>query len=329
MFSESDLNLLRAWRQQNDTPVELTIRTTPAPQSEKIRAFSDALSKALPKLTVRRRPADIDTDPPALVISPRLHYLAVPTGPELSPFLAVLRPNGAGLPPLTDAIQGQLSALPLAAHLEVFIAPRCPYCPAAVKEMLRLARASGPHRVSVIDGELFPDLAATRDIRTAPTVVLDGGFRWAGTVQVGEVVDVMANREPSRLGPDTLRGIIEDGMAATVAQMMADHGDLFDNLLPLLTHEKWPIRLGAMVVMEHFQTLRPNLAAATMEKLWPLFHAAPEAVKGDLLHVIGETGDERHVDRLAALTGPDATGDIAEAAADALAAIHQRRSTKR
>ncbi len=325
MFSPSDLNLLNQWQEATANPVKLTVRTTPAPQSADLLSYAEALAGHLPQLRVNRRAADIDTDPPALVLSDRLHYLAIPLGPELPPFLSALLNPERSLPKLAPHLRERLSAMPLLARLEIFITPHCPFCPTAVSSLLPAAFTDGPLRLSIIDGALFPDIAAARDIRTAPTVVLDGGFRWTGTIRADEVVDVMCHREPTRLGPDTLRGIIEDGMASTVAQMMADHGAVFDSILPLLAHEKWPIRLGAMVVMEHFQALRPDLGAAAAERIWPLFKDAADTVKGDLLHVIGETGDGRQTTRLEALTGKHMPPEIAEAAADALACIKGRQ----
>ena len=324
MFSDADLNVLRQWGQADTLPVTLTVRTAPGPQSDAITAFAEALAKYLPCLRVKRKTADTDADPPALVITERLHYLATPLGPELAPFLDALLGGGHGLPPLTAAAVRRLSTLPLLARLEVFITAHCPFCPATVAMLLPLALADGPQALSVIDGALFPDLAAARDVRTAPTVILDGSFRWTQKAAVEEVVDVMVNREPARLGPDTLRSIIEDGKAAAVARMMADHGAVFDSLLPLLTHEKWPVRLGAMVVMEHFQSLRSDLSAETADRLWRLLDQAADPVKGDLLHVIGEIGDARQVPRLKALVDENRTADVSEAARDALESVLQR-----
>ena len=327
MFSSTDLKLLKQWQETAADPVTLTVRTTPAPQSAELLSFAEALAGRLPQLSVKRRAADIDTDPPALVLNGRLDYLASPLGPELPPFLAALLDPERSLPKLAPELRERLSAMPLLARLEIFIAPHCPFCPTAVSSLLPVAFNDGPQRLSIIDGALFHDIAEARDIRTAPTVVLDGEFRWTGTIRADEIVDVMCHREPTRLGPDTLRGIIEDGMASTVAQMMADHGAIFDSLLPLLAHEKWPIRLGAMVVMEHFQALRPDLGAAAAERIWPLFNDAADTVKGDLLHVIGETGDRRLTKHLEALTGRNTPSEIAEAAADALECIHRRQPT--
>ena len=324
MRSSTDLKLLNQWRGSDPPPVKLTVRTGPAPQSDTLLAYARALAEQLPAITVKHAPADLDTDPPALIVTDRLHYLAAPQGPELAPFLETLLNNGRRLPPLSEETRRRLSALPVRARLEVFIAPHCPFCPATVSALLPLALASGPQHLSVIDGALFPDLAAARKIRTAPTVVLDDALRWTGKPAIDEIVAAMANREPSLLGADTLRGIIEDGMASTVAEMMVDHGSVFENLLPLLSHEKWPVRLGAMVVMESFQALRPDLAAEAPDRLWPLMETAADAVMGDLFHVIGETGDMRQAARLEALIGGGLPPELAEAAADALAAIRGR-----
>lgn len=328
VFSTQDLRLLKRWQAKDTGPVTLTVRTAAGAQSDTLTAYANALAEHLPAVSVKRKSADLDTDPPALMVTGRLHYLAVPVGPELPPFLEALLGGCRALPALSETTRQRLGALTLPARLEVFISPHCPFCPATVSAMIPMALADGPQTVAVVDGALFPDLAAARDIRTAPTVVLDGAFRWSGKADPEEVAAVMADRAPSQLGADTLRGIIEDGMAADVAKMMADHGGVFDNLMPLLAHDKWPVRLGAMVVMENFQEMRPDLAADAADAVWRLMETAPQAVHGDLLHVIGETGDSRHEARLTALLVTELPPDVAEAAEDALAEIRERFSSQ-
>jgi hypothetical protein len=69
-------------------------------------------------------------------------------------------------------------------------------------------------------------------------------------VDAGELVTMMLDRDPTSLGADALRGMIEDGNAEGVARMMAERGQIFTSFVDLLIHPRWSVRLGAMVSFE-------------------------------------------------------------------------------
>ena len=243
-FSPGDINTIAQWAGTLAGAVDLTVRTAVGPQGDTLLAWASALSDRVPNLELKKISPQLDSDPPAMVVNSRLHYMAIPEGPKLAAFLDAL--GGRHRRSLAPAVAGQFQQLGLHAHLDVFIAPGCPFCPQVIEQLVPLAFTDRPVLLSVIDCALFPETAAALDIQSVPTVILDGEFRWTSTIDPAEVVDVMVDRDPSALGADTLRSIIESGNAGDIARMMADHGRMFDGIGHLLIHEKWPIRLGAM-----------------------------------------------------------------------------------
>ena len=81
-----------------------------------------------------------------------------------------------------------------------------------------------------------------------------------------------------------------------------------------LKENKWPIRLGAMVVMEEIAGKNPDLAAEALNPLWGRFHGAPVQIQGDILHVLGEIGDPRSVSRLESVLSGNFDREVKEAA---------------
>jgi HEAT repeat protein len=98
---------------------------------------------------------------------------------------------------------------------------------------------------------------------------------------------------------------------------------LFPALFELLTHPKWPVRLGAMVVMETLAETDPALASGAVAPLLGAFEGLDTQAKGDVLYVLGETGDA-DVLPFIEKTAEDAAGELKSAAEDAIDRIRRR-----
>jgi len=105
-------------------------------------------------------------------------------------------------------------------------------------------------------------------------------------------VTLMLDRDPASLGADALRSMIEEGNAEQVAGMMIERGQLFDAFIDLLAHPRWSVRLGAMVAFESLVEEDAELARTIVEPLTALFGDVDDMVRGDLLHVLGESGSQ-------------------------------------
>ena len=207
--------------------------------------------------------------------------------------IAALRPPGKDEAPIPETQREWLMQMPLPAEIRLYIAPSCPFCPSALQQWVTLARAGRQLRLVVIDGALFPEIARQDNIQAVPTLVIDRRLRWAGRIPVNAVLEQLATRDLSRLGSEALNGLIKEGLADQVAQAMVAAGRLFPSIFDLLTHPKWPARLGAMVVMETISASDSGLAAEALPVLRQRYDQLEDAVKGDVLYIIGETGDHR------------------------------------
>ena len=99
-------------------------------------------------------------------------------------------------------------------------------------------------------------------------------MRWSGSVELPDIVRLIAHRKPQELSTASLVNMVENGEAPRIARMMVDAGTLFPAFFELLVHEKWPVRLGAMVAMESLAAEDRDLAAAAVDPLWDLFGGA-------------------------------------------------------
>ena len=167
----------------------------------------------------------------------------------------------------------------------------------------------------------FPELGEKENIQSVPALILEDQFRWTGSIQITEIVDVIANRDVSMLGPVSLEMMITQGKAGELAEMMLAKEQIFPAFYEVLTHPKWPVRLGAMVVMEELIESNPDLATRMLKPLWERFNQVDNRVKGDLLYIFGQMKPTDLVPRLQAILNGNYDPEVQEAAQETLDGI--------
>jgi glutaredoxin len=207
--------------------------------------------------------------------------------------------------------------------LKLYIAPQCPFCPNAVRTLTPLITASDYVYLSIIDGTMFTEMSASDGIRSAPTVALDE-FRWTGSFQLEEVVDIMVRRDPTQLSPVTIQNLIQEGSASRVAQLMLKNHSIFKGFIDILTDEKWPIRLGAMATFEEIIETDPGLASQVISPLWSRLPSLDDQTKGDMIYLIGETGNPDTIPRLLRLESEFSSDELKTIVREAIERIKER-----
>lgn len=268
-----------------------------------------------------KKDSDIPFQEPVMVIGRHnnIAYHAVPAGKLLNLFLQALSDDSRRqADELGEDIAHQLSQINLPVVLKSYVATKCPHCPEAVKRLQILAAGSSMIRLRIINAELFPQWSRADQIRSVPTIILDNQFRWTGTLQLKELLTMSLERDPSQLSSASLRQIIEDGDAQRVANMMAESGQVFPALIELLAHERWSVRLGAMVAAEYLADQAPSLALELADQLWDCFSGLTAQAQGDVLHVIGQVRSQKTRSCLEKVISGDYDETVIEAASEIL-----------
>jgi thiol-disulfide isomerase/thioredoxin len=316
-ISNSEKDRIRDWARGLDEDVTLRYATAKHAMDGRFKAFTAKLGELSPRIRLKKD-GDAQVSLPTLFVGRHVAWQALPLNRELEPFLAALGAEDVFANQLSKDVRQQLARLQVPALVKVFITPHCPFCPKAVSLLLGLAAANDRVRITIIDGDLFPAVAEKERVSAAPTIILDDQFRWTGSVDAPELVTLMLDRDPASLGADALRGLIEDGDADRVARMMADGGKLFPAFFTLLTHPRWSVRLGAMVAFESLAEQDPELAAQVVDPIIERFAEANDMVKGDLLHVLGESGNRAALPFLQQVAGDHDDEEVRGAADEAI-----------
>ena len=305
-------------RLSNDLTIGLVVSRHTS--SREFHEFCEELTRLVPKIKISKVEAD-PQDPPQIVIGSGLRYQAIPSGFELQPFLEALSAFESNSLKIAEPVKILLKKNILPASLSIFIAPQCTVCPQMVQKLITLPMVDENLQLTIIDGTLFPDMVETFQIRSVPTILLDDQFRWTGSVPLEELIDAINTRDPLSLGPASLESIIKEGGAGRLAAMMLEAEKLFPAFYDVLTHNKWPIRLGAMVVIEEIAAENRDLAAEALSPLWDRFHEAATQIQGDILYVFGEIGDTRSVAWLETVLSGNFDREVKEAAKEAVEKI--------
>ena len=325
MFTPLEEKQIQKFNHQLSKHITIDLAVSANTASKPFKAFCDELTRMVPGIQVKREEASTD-DPPQIILGGNLRYQAVPTGHELQPFLDTLAALDSDDFKISDpAARTRLKKNKFPADLTVFIAPQCAFCPQVVQRLIALALTDKRIQLTIIDGSLFPESLLSHDIKAVPTILLDDQFRWTGSIPLEEIIDAITTRDPASLGAVSLESILKDGGADRLAAMMLESKKLFPALYDVLTHAKWPTRLGAMVVMEEIAEKNPELAAEGLNPLWDRFQYASAQIQGDILHVFGEIGNPRAVPWLRTVLAGEFSSEVKEAAQDALSVLSNKK----
>ena len=122
---------------------------------------------------------------PAVVLSGaargRVRYLGIPLGNELTTLLEDLVDVSRGVTDLPEPVRESLRELSAPVHVELFVAPDCPYCPSVARLVHKLAVESERVTADVIEAGEFPELAARYGVEAVPSLVVNGRLAMAGS----------------------------------------------------------------------------------------------------------------------------------------------------
>lgn len=286
-----------------------------------MESFTEEFSGLAPK--VRFLPEESEEgDLPAILAGTSILWRGVPGGRELTPFLRALEmlvSPAEAKASVPEAVAAKIAGVTLPADIKIYVSPQCPFCPGVVSAIVPLALLNPLLHLTVIDGALFQDLAAEDGVRSVPTVILDGVLRWGGAGNRDEIVDALLNRDPVGLGAKSLEVFLKDGNAEALAQLMIDRGQVFPAFADLVQHPHWPVRLGAMVVVEEIAEKSPDLLERVLDVLWDRLPGITGPARGDVLYLfgLGRPGSKHWIERLDGLIEKE-TGDAREVLMEAL-----------
>ncbi|MBW1980823.1 MAG: thioredoxin family protein [Deltaproteobacteria bacterium] len=300
----------------------MKVKKSEHPLSDALAAFMRELAAA----THNCKPLYLTSSgrqPPSIELKANLHFFVIPVGAELEPFLQTLVMVASGEYPLSKKSARDLQNFMRPTQIEALISSQCPHCPQVVKVVGRLAVASNYFLVRVIDVQLFPELVGRYNIRSLPTVIIDGEEQLLGTVSEDVLLDRVLGSSPSIWSAGTFKYALKQGDADKLARVLLAEGEIPPDALQLLGDPEWPVRLGMMVVLEEIAARDIELGRRAVPYLLELVSHRDSNLRGDAAYLLGLIGD-RSVSAKLAEVALDENEEVAAAAREALKRISLR-----
>lgn len=137
--------------------------------------------------------SDASVRRPSFTVAPQgghegIRFACLPMGHEFTSFVLALLQTGGHPAKISDEESRQIAALKGPLNFEVFISLSCHNCPEVVQALDLISILNPNATVTVIDGALFREEAAGRNVMAAPTVFLNGQSFLSGRRELSEIL---------------------------------------------------------------------------------------------------------------------------------------------
>jgi alkyl hydroperoxide reductase subunit F len=182
---------LQAYLTRVQQPIELVASLDDGEPSRELETLLQDIASMSDKISYRR--ADDDARKPSFAIARRgtdieVRFAGIPLGHEFTSLVLALLQVGGHPPKIEEALAHQVRELQGEFRFETFMSLHCQSCPDTV-QALNLMSALNPNISHVaIDGALFQDEVAAREVLSVPTVFLNGQPFDQGRMTVEQIV---------------------------------------------------------------------------------------------------------------------------------------------
>lgn len=145
----------------------------------------------------------IDKIPAVAVIGEKdygVRFYGIPSGYEFTSFVGAILDVSRGDSGLSQKTRDALKLVDGPVHIQVFVTPTCPFCPAAVRLAHRFAIESEMVWADMVESTEFVPLAQKYAVTSVPKVVINDRFEIAGALPeelfLAHVMHALSHMEP-------------------------------------------------------------------------------------------------------------------------------------
>jgi alkyl hydroperoxide reductase subunit F len=188
---------LGAYLERLVTPVEITAYVDDSTDSRDMLALLADIAALTPRVTVTEsreggeRPAAVRVPSFALARPgepARISFAGLPMGHEFTSLILALLQVGGYPPKVEQAIIDQISQLEGDFEFQTYISLSCQNCPDVVQALNLMSVLNPRVRHTMVDGALFEQEVAAHNIRSVPTVFMNGKQFGQGRMTVEEIL---------------------------------------------------------------------------------------------------------------------------------------------
>lgn len=171
--------------------VELQLTLGADAASQELADLAGQLATLSPQLRLNPEPGTAARAPTLELRSQRgtsISFAGVPNGHEFTSLVLALLHSGGREPKVEAAAQERIKRLAGEQLFEIYVSLSCQTCPDVVQALNAMAALNPGIRTVMVDGALFPDEIAARNILAVPTVYLNGKQFSQGRIGVDDIL---------------------------------------------------------------------------------------------------------------------------------------------
>jgi len=189
-----DANLkaqLKAYLERVKLPFEITASLDDSPAAQEMHGLLQDIVSLSDKITLKTD--GTDARKPSFALnrlgeSPRIRFAAIPMGHEFTSLVLALLQVGGHPPKIEQDVIDQIKDLDGDFRFETYMSLTCHNCPDVVQALNLMAVLNPRISSVVIDGALYQEEVADRQILAVPMVFLNGEHFGQGRMEVDEIV---------------------------------------------------------------------------------------------------------------------------------------------
>ncbi|HSW08543.1 alkyl hydroperoxide reductase subunit F [Aquabacterium sp.] len=182
---------LKAYLAMLRRPIELVASVDATPKSQDLLALLKQIESLSPQVSVSERD-DAERSPSFSIGAAgepaRVRFAGIPLGHEFTSLVLALLHVGGHPPKLEPELIAQIQAIEGEHHFETYMSLTCQNCPEVVQALNTMAALNPRISHVTIDGALFQDEVAQRQIMAVPSVFRNGQLFGQGRMGVAEIL---------------------------------------------------------------------------------------------------------------------------------------------
>jgi alkyl hydroperoxide reductase subunit F len=190
-----DTNLksqLQGYLQRISQPVEIVASVDDSDKSREMLELLDDIASVSSLVTIAGQRDDAQVKPSFALRRPgasaQMRFAGVPMGHEFTSLVLALLQTGGYPPKIDEAIADQIRSLDGDFNFETFVSLTCQSCPDVVQSLNAMAALNPKIRHTMIDGAVFQDEVARREVMAVPAVFLNGQPFGQGRLELEEII---------------------------------------------------------------------------------------------------------------------------------------------
>lgn len=173
------------------SPIEISVSSDDSPKGQELMTLASEISQlsnsiSLQSVSAKRSPS---MGIAARGQTPRIHFAGIPLGHEFTSLVLALLQTGGHPSKVAPELQQQIRELTGEYHFETYVSLSCQNCPDVVQALNLMATLNPNISHVMIDGALFQEEVAERQVMAVPAIYMNGEHFGQGRMSLEEIIN--------------------------------------------------------------------------------------------------------------------------------------------